>query len=411
MNALALRNISKKYLIHRHKKLADLISRRSSSDVEFEEEFWAIKNISFEVAQGSTFGIIGSNGAGKSTILKLMSGITYPTSGTFEINGSLAALIEVGAGFHPDLTGRENVYLNGSILGLSKAEIGKKFDEIVEFAELEQFIDTPVKRFSSGMYVRLGFSVAVHIETDILLVDEVLSVGDMAFQRKCLRRMHEIKDRGRTIVFITHNLETMQNICNEAIWLDRGQIKMQGNPKEIVSSYIEETDFNILSSEYHNRDKYYESTERWGTGDVKLEKVKVTDLKGDPALKIVSSSGLDIIIEYSVKETIKKPVFWISISGEDNTKVAGATTMLADICPHDKKSVKNIRCRIKSLPLQSGIYYINVGVFNESCNVAYDRWGKVHKFMVVPGSLKDSGIRNPDFYGHMMIEDEWKEGL
>jgi lipopolysaccharide transport system ATP-binding protein len=203
-----------------------------------QDEFWALNDVSFSVAGGEALGIIGSNGAGKSTILKLLCGVMKATSGAMKVHGVLSALIEVGAGFHPDLTGRENVFLNGTILGMKKEQIRKKFDEIVDFSGLVDFIDTPVKRYSSGMYARLGFSVAAHVDPDILIVDEVLSVGDYLFQKKCIEKMNEIKAKGTTVIFVSHNLKAMAELCDTALLLDHGKCLMMGSPGEVVNAYL-----------------------------------------------------------------------------------------------------------------------------------------------------------------------------
>jgi lipopolysaccharide transport system ATP-binding protein len=202
------------------------------------ETIWALKNVSFDVTAGEVVGIIGRNGAGKSTLLKLMSRITEPTTGRVELYGRVASLLEVGTGFHPELTGRENIYLNGAILGMRKAEIERKFDEIVAFAELEKFLDTPVKRYSSGMYMRLAFAVSSHLEPEILIVDEVLAVGDLAFQKKCLGKLNEVASQGRTVLFISHNMLAVQSLCTRVIWLDQGEIQDQGSAREVVSKYL-----------------------------------------------------------------------------------------------------------------------------------------------------------------------------
>lgn len=220
-----------------------LFSGNSRGELQ-EKEFWALKDVSFEVKRGEAFGIIGPNGAGKSTILKLLSGILKHNKGEIKVNGRLSALIEVGAGFHPDLTGRENVYLNGAILGMKKGEIDKKFDEIVEFSGISEFIDTPVKRYSSGMNARLGFSVAAHMDPDVLLVDEVLSVGDLAFQRKCHEKMESFVRSGVTVVFISHNLQAVASLCKEAILLNQGAIKDVGTTANVIRQYMEGTDLS-----------------------------------------------------------------------------------------------------------------------------------------------------------------------
>jgi len=233
--------------------LPALVSRlvgRSSPGSKKKQEFWALRDISFSVGRGEVLGIIGHNGAGKSTILKLLSGLMKPTSGTIDVNGSLSALIEVGAGFHPDLTGRENIYLNGAILGLSRGEVTKKFDQIVEFSGLSEFLDTPVKRYSTGMYARLGFSVAAHVDSEILLCDEVLSVGDYLFRKRCMDRMQEIVDSGSAVIFVSHDLDAISRFCTRAILLDRGRIVTRGTPKDVITAYFEagKTHFGDLSN-------------------------------------------------------------------------------------------------------------------------------------------------------------------
>ena len=256
-NAIKVENISKKYvikhakqepyktfqdvLINSAKKIAALVSPfQKSSDKEDNatEDFWALKEINFEVNKGDKIGIIGRNGAGKSTLLKVLSRITEPTKGKIHINGRIASLLEVGTGFHPELTGRENIYLNGAILGMSHSEIKEKFDEIVAFAEVDKFLDTPVKRYSSGMYVRLAFSVAAHLEPEILVVDEVLAVGDIDFQKKCLGKMSEVGKEGRTILFVSHNMAAISNLCNRTILLQNGQISYDGETSKAIQKYV-----------------------------------------------------------------------------------------------------------------------------------------------------------------------------
>jgi lipopolysaccharide transport system ATP-binding protein len=211
------------------------------------EEFWALKDVSFEIKQGDRVGIIGRNGAGKSTLLKILSRITEPTKGSIRINGRVASLLEVGTGFHPELTGRENIYLNGAILGMSKIEIKKKFDEIVAFAEVERFLDTPVKRYSSGMYVRLAFAVAAHLEPEILVVDEVLAVGDSAFQKKCLGKMDDVAKQGRTVFFVSHNMASIRSLCKVGYWFEKGSLRESGLVDEIVDIYEKETLYKASS--------------------------------------------------------------------------------------------------------------------------------------------------------------------
>ncbi|MEK6684048.1 MAG: ABC transporter ATP-binding protein [Nitrospirota bacterium] len=246
MAAIELKGVSKKYRRHIERPLAttlksyflrDLWHRRDDS----KDVIWALHNVDFKVGQGTTVGIIGRNGSGKSTLLKLISRILKPDVGTVTVHGKVAALLELGAGFHPELTGRENVIINGIILGLTKSEIKSKLDEIIDFAELREYIDDPIRTYSSGMYMRLGFSVAVHIDPEILLIDEVLAVGDAAFTRKCMDRMNHFKKVGKTMVLVTHDLRMVRSWCDEGIWLNRGVVQMQGNPGDVVEAYAKET--------------------------------------------------------------------------------------------------------------------------------------------------------------------------
>ena len=254
---IAVKNLAKKYVISHQqeggsyktfrgamtnaaKSLGSALSLRAKKEASSSrEEFWALKDVSFEIKQGDRIGIIGRNGAGKSTLLKILSRITEPTSGSIRIKGRIASLLEVGTGFHPELTGRENVYLNGAILGMGKGEIQRKFDEIVAFAEVEKFLDTPVKRYSSGMYVRLAFAVAAHMEPEILIVDEVLAVGDSKFQKKCLGKMEDVSAReGRTVLFVSHNMGTINKLCNSSVWLESGHVQAVGDPQNITEKYL-----------------------------------------------------------------------------------------------------------------------------------------------------------------------------
>src|SRR5205823_1217279 len=243
MKAIELTNVTKVYRRYaRRKQFATLKSALLTGsliqDLRPEEKFPALQDVSFVVPVGKTYGIIGRNGSGKSTALKLVAGITRATSGTVTVTGRISALIELGAGFHPEISGRENVFINGIMLGLSKREVARRFDEIVEFAELQQFIDAPVKTYSSGMYMRLGFAVAIHVDPDVLLVDEVLAVGDEGFTHKCLDKFGEFKRRGKTILLVTHSLGLVERFCDEALWLDAGKVRGAGDPKRVVDAYL-----------------------------------------------------------------------------------------------------------------------------------------------------------------------------
>lgn len=240
-SAVTLDRVSKRFVLHHQKSrsfqeaLVNLVHRHNGT----KEEFWALRDVSFTVGRGESWGIIGQNGSGKSTILKLITRILEPTSGQISVNGKVSALIELGAGFHPDLTGRENIYLNGSILGISRKDMNRRFDDIVAFSELERFIDTPVRHYSSGMYARLGFSVAVSVEPDILIIDEVLAVGDESFQRKCFDRIEHFQRLGKTIIFVSHSMDVVRSLCDKALYLAQGEVQAQGAIQQVVDRYLD----------------------------------------------------------------------------------------------------------------------------------------------------------------------------
>ncbi len=309
---IEIQNIGKKYKIGAPSRIPELTrtidvkgqksakaayqGENSSSDGR-KDEFWALRDVSFSVNEGETIGIIGRNGAGKSTLLKILSKITPPTTGKIFLRGRVASLLEVGTGFHPELTGRENIYLNGAILGMTRAEIKNKFDEIVAFSEIEKFLDTPVKRYSSGMYVRLAFAVAAHLEPEILVVDEVLAVGDGAFQQKCLGKMGNISQEGRTVLFVSHNMAAVRSLCEKAIWLERGRVKQIGNAEEVISTYIQQ---DALAE---TRDDISSLISRLPRDPaIQLLDIRINQ-SGRNTLKILNTEPVSIDIEYEVFQT------------------------------------------------------------------------------------------------------------
>src|SRR5256886_2295275 len=307
---ITVENLSKSYLLGHntgvwasHHTLRDVIGRearnftRKAIDVfrgrqvvqgDEVEEFWALKNVSFEVKRGEVLGIIGRNGAGKSTLLKILSRITEPTRGRINIKGRVASLLEVGTGFHYELTGRENIYLNGAILGMTRQEIKRKFDEIVSFAEVEQFLDTPVKRYSSGMYVRLAFAVAAHLEPEILIIDEVLAVGDAAFQRKCLGKMGDVAQEGRTVLFVSHNMAAVEKLCRRGIILHKGEVQFDGSQIDAIGQYL--TSFADISGSLRDR------RDRLGTGQLRMVEYAVRNTKGSDVDIVACGQDVDICL-------------------------------------------------------------------------------------------------------------------
>ena len=329
------------------------------------ELFWALKDVSFSIKEGERVGIIGRNGAGKSTLLKVLSRITEPTSGRVHIRGRVASLLEVGTGFHPELTGRENVFLNGAILGMSKSEIKRKFDEIVAFAEVERFLDTPVKHYSSGMYVRLAFSVAAHLEPEILVVDEVLAVGDVAFQNKCLGKMETVAKSGRTVLFVSHNLGSIQNLCTRCVLLNGGKLIQEGDPSAVVMTYVSQG--LVGASDFlqaHEPDK-----------PINLRKVSLSTASNDSAHEFSYDQQIKINIEYEVNEPVRNCSVWIGIRTVEQTLAFGTsdTDVDAELFSGRDKGYYRTSVTIPGQWLNAGRYFIVAGITKYPQLTNYDR--------------------------------------
>ena len=323
--------------------------------------FKALDSVDFKVEPGEVVGIIGPNGAGKSTLLKILSRITKPTKGNIKVKGSVSPLIEVGAGLVGDLTGRENVYLNGSILGLSRAAIRKKLDEIVAFAELEEFIDTPIKRYSSGMAVRLGFSIATSVDADILIVDEVLAVGDLAFQRKCFDRMEDmIKRRGKTVLLVSHNVRQVQRICRRAILLDQGKIFVDGRPKDVCNLFFERNDEKIKNT--ITLSKRFSSARYETSGDVELLSISLLDKSGKAVDKIMHHDDVTVSILYKTNIELVRPAFGIGVHTTDFLYLATHNSVNEFARTRLAPGVYEARCRLKQFPFLPGVYSLRLGI-------------------------------------------------
>jgi lipopolysaccharide transport system ATP-binding protein len=363
------------------------------------EEFWALKDVDFEINSGESVGFIGSNGAGKSTLLKVLSRITEPTSGKITIQGRVASLLEVGTGFHPELTGRENIFLNGAILGMSKDEIRKKFDEIVAFSEVEKFLDTPVKRYSSGMYVRLAFAVAAHLEPDILIVDEVLAVGDASFQKKCLGKMDEAGKEGRTILFVSHNMGVISQLCSKCVWLDKGKIREIGQTGAVINSYM----LNGLS-ELSSEKVFPDDIKK----DAQLKKIVVMDNEGNVTEKFNCDNPINIKFDIQIRKQLPGLYGYLAIFKPDGTQVLVSDSFdAATVNPLDSLPIgtSTLMVTIPPRTLGHGDYRIH---FSMACSLADD-------FNVdVPGivcgfSLNDytskRGNRRAGFFSTLLL---WK---
>ena len=422
-HAIELANVSKIYRKFGGKQFATLksalLQRSILRDMKPQETFQALKSVSFSVPAGSTFAVVGRNGSGKSTALKLVAGITKPTSGIVSVTGRISALIELGAGFHPEISGRENVFINGIMLGLTKREVQERFDEIVEFAELKDFIDAPVKTYSSGMYMRLGFAVAIHVDPDVLLVDEVLAVGDEGFTHKCLDKFSEFKRRGKTILLVTHSLGLVERFCDEAIWLDHGEKLAEGDPTRVIGAYlmdVESAEEGYLAQEDAKAkeevaedkgsvtedqgqtpsepENMFQANEgRWGSGGVAITGVTLKDKSGEAGH--VFHSGEPLTVELAVKTD--KPcddfVFGIALFNTDGTCVYGTNT---DIEGYEAQSLTNeatVNFGIEALDLVEGTYKLDVAVHRKD-GAPYDYHRLLYTFRV-KSRTKDAGIYRP----------------
>ena len=438
--AIELVNVSKIYRRYGGRQFATLksafLQRSILRDLQPSETFPALTDVSFAVPKGSTYGVIGRNGSGKSTALKLVAGITKPTSGTVRVDGRISALIELGAGFHPEISGRENVFINGIMLGLTKREIQRRFDEIVEFAELTEFIDAPVKTYSSGMYMRLGFAVAIHVDPDVLLVDEVLAVGDEGFTHKCLDKFAEFRRRGRTILLVTHSLNLVERFCDEALWLDAGRAKAHGDPKRVVGAYltaVEHTEEQLLADTTaraveeagqegrdapEGRDGTQESdlssnmfraTEgRWGSREVEIAEVTLLDHAGQPSFVFHSGDPVSIRLKVRAEQPTDDFVFGIGLFNVDGVCCYGTNTFLEEMNPVRLAGEAEATFSIEHLDLVEGTYKLDVAVHKRD-GYPYDYHRLLYTFRV-KSRTPDVGIYRPrhhwSFSPNVMFKDQ-----
>jgi lipopolysaccharide transport system ATP-binding protein len=372
-------------------------SRRSHPGRD--RELWAVRNVSFEVMPGQCLGIIGRNGGGKSTILKLIARILRPTTGRIVVRGRVSALLELGAGFHPDLTGRENIFLNASLLGLSKADIVACYDHIVAFSELEEFIDMPVKHYSSGMYMRLGFSVAIHVAPDILIVDEILAVGDQAFQRKCIDHIYSMKRSGTTIVIVSHNLSVVRNLCSHLVWIERGEVRQDGLTEEVAGQYMEYS-YGQEARQAADSDGV-DPSKRLGDRKIEITHVRILNDTGEEAQTFKTGDGLTIEMAYTAHEPIMEPEFGLAIFRQDGVHVNGPNTQLAGLHMGEVTGSGVVRYHIESLPLLPAKYLVTTAVHDSRVPVAYDFHDQAYSFRIVAGGTEE-------IFGLMEIPASWE---
>ena len=400
--AVELENVSKSYrLWGRRSQFATLKSALLKRDLKpsADASVVGLRDVSFAVHGGEAFGVIGRNGSGKSTLLKIVSGILKPSTGRVAVHGRIAALIELGAGFHPEITGRENIYINGIMLGLSRREIDQRFDRIVEFSGVGDFLDQPVKTYSSGMYVRLGFAVAVHVDPDILLIDEVLAVGDEEFSARCVAKIQEMKYRGVTLLFVTHQLEQVRNLCDRAVWLDHGQVEAVGDPLRVVDAYLQEVSGATAAPDAEEEKKEPEKPkdvndeERWGSGEILLKRVALTDEHGRELVALGQGTPVTIDIDVETRAPQEDFVFGVGIYHADGACVYGTNTDIEGFAAHRIEGTSRVRFVIPSLELVAGTYRIDAAVHTRNGR-AFDYRRNVLRF-VVGSRVHDVGVYRP----------------
>ena len=373
--SLEIQGLSKRYRIGRtqhgqmlREQLVELMKHPFGRRREEEESIWALRDVSFDVDEGEVVGIIGRNGAGKSTLLKVLSKITYPTSGNVKVNGRVAALLEVGTGFHDELTGRENIYLNGSILGMRKREVDERFDAMVAFSGVEQFLDTPIKHYSSGMRLRLGFAVAAHLEPNVLIVDEVLAVGDAGFQKKCINAMEGLRKSGRTVLFVSHNLAAVENLCSRGIWIDAGKIRMDGRAKEVIMAYM-----GSFAGERVSGSDLSGTENRLGSGKIRYTRLEYFSPDGTPCAMTRSGDALVLRFHYHAEVPIRDPSFGFRLFSEMGTLITESNHWLHGIhIPEVGPGDGYIDVEIESLNLVPGQYSFSLWITGPEGKPVYD---------------------------------------
>jgi ABC-type polysaccharide/polyol phosphate transport system ATPase subunit len=419
---IELRGVSRRYVMQRtrQRSLQESFIRLWRRGENASDVFWPLRDVSFAIHPGDCVGIIGPNGSGKSTLLKLITGILTPTAGDLTVNGRISSLLELGAGFHPDLTGRENIYLNGSIYGLTRREMDRRLDAIIDYAELGDFIDTPIKHYSSGMYVRLGFAVAIHTAPDLLLVDEVLAVGDAAFQRKCLSSIQRFRDNGGTLLLVSHDLNAIQSICRRVIWLEHGQIQADGHPTDVIMAYyrhlaVEEearaakkSDSKTVDSEESPQSPVpsLESPipsqpRRWGNGQICITKVELCDGAGQPRTTFHNGDTLIVQLHYRTEGAVAQPVFGLAIHHQSGAHIAGPNTKFGELPLPALHGAGVIRYAIPALPLLEGTYSLSVAAANDTLTEVYDYHDRLYEFQVYRG-------RSQEQFGLVTLNGSWE---
>jgi len=385
VSAIVVEDLSKRFRLQsdRAHSVKELVTRRDRD--EGEDAFWALRDVSLEIPQGSMYALVGHNGSGKSTLLRCIAGIYRPTEGRVRVDGRISTLLELGAGFHPDLTGRENVYMNATILGMSRRQIDAAFDDIVGFAGVEDFIDSPVKIYSSGMYVRLGFSVAVHVDPEILIVDEVIAVGDAEFQRKCFDYLYDLRRRGVTIVVVTHSTGTVESMCDGAAWLDHGRLQLTGTGPEVAAAYMEQ----VNAAERAARDQALEASEPVASevtgGDLRITSVEFLDEHGAASTTAIHRHPLTIRVHYDAARPVADPVFGVALHSGSGVHLTGTNTRIDEFRIGELHGPGHVDLTIDPVPLTPGEYELSVAVTDEFVQHVFDRRDRAWRLAVREG--------------------------
>ncbi|MGH2538315.1 MAG: ABC transporter ATP-binding protein [Candidatus Promineifilaceae bacterium] len=396
---LSFQNVSKRFEFEAKTSQSGLKARLAAITRSHpgHDGLWAVEDVSFDLRPGESLGIIGRNGSGKSTLLKLATGIIRPTNGVIQVRGRLSALLELGAGFHPELSGQENIYLNGSILGMSKAEIGRCYDAIVAFSELDEFIHMPVKHYSSGMYMRLGFSVAVHVQPELLIVDEILAVGDQAFQEKCLDRILDMRSEGVSILLVSHNLGTIRNLCTHLIWLDGAHVRASGPADDVIEQYLDSQERWPAEAGGDGRRPHH----RWGSREVELTRIAILDGAGRECSHFVAGETMLIELHYRAQRPVAAPEFGLGFFRRDGVYVSGPDTRLSGLELGQLQGEGRLRYRIGRLPLTPGVYVLSATAYDRQSDTPLDFHDRAYSFRVVP----DEGGRHK---GLVEFQGRWE---
>jgi ABC-2 type transport system ATP-binding protein/lipopolysaccharide transport system ATP-binding protein len=396
--AIVVEGVSKRFRMFRDRptNLKEKVTHRSRGSRG--EDFWALRDVSLEIPRGSTYGLIGHNGSGKSTLLKLIAGIHRPTTGTITANGRVSAMLELGAGFHPELSGRDNVFLNGSILGLTRKQIAGAMDEIVEFSGIGDFIDVPVKVYSSGMYVRLGFSIAANLDPELLIIDEIIAVGDEEFQRRCFDRLYELRRKGTTIVFVSHSLALIQTLCDRVAWLEHGNLRAEGPAFEVVDKYVAEV--NAAESERMGQGSSSTDDRHRGSGELTIKRVEFLDAEGVPRPVAVAGRPMTVRVHYDATKPVTEPVIGLAFHHENGAHISGPNSQAGGTVAGVVDGPGYADYHFDELPLNPGIFVVTAGIVDSSQTHVFDYRDQAFELRVQPGP----GAAVP---GLVRLDGEW----